>query len=179
VTRPTAFAVLAALSLWAGRAGAEPLELAALRVKAGFEKAEIHEEKAEQGAWGRATEKTWSVRTEKGVWWRVVEVVPQKPPRSLAGFLGRWLANHGCAAKEVKDLPPLSHEGLAPVQLAFGGSCKGGDLYLIRVALLGDRAYEFHVDTGVASAPADLRAEMKALLEQVEFKKGATGAPAK
>jgi len=151
---------------------ARPLLLRRLTVRSGFERAEVLEPKDEEEAhWGRvAAVKSWSVRGEDQVWTRVVEIqLGARSRRSLSGYLPRWLQSHGCVAREVKDLPPLKQGSRALPQLTFSGSCKGGEIYLMRVILIGDTAYELHADASPQVKGARLRAALLALFSRLEL----------
>jgi hypothetical protein len=133
-----------------------PTEHGALVVRAGFEGVSPVEHPEGSGEWGPAKERSWSKTSSTGATLRVVEVVPARPPTSLKGYLGRWRAGHGCTAKELR-LPQL---GLGP-ELNFEGSCKGGDLYAIKVLLVKGRVYELHADRRVGAPATDLRAALQ------------------
>lgn len=117
------------------------------------------------GEWGPAQERSWSKTSTSGATLRVVEVVPARPATSLKGYLARWRAGHGCTAQELR-LPPLR---LGP-ELSFRGSCKGGDIYAIKVLLAKGRVYELHADTRVGGPAADLPAALQALAQAVELR---------
>lgn len=152
-------------------AQAEPLELGALVVRSGFEKAERFDDEAgAQSFWGKASVTQWSASRESGASWRVVELVPARPAKAVTGYLARWRASHGCTANEVKDLPRSVRDGKELPQLTFEGSCKGGDRFVMRVLVVDGRAYELHADARVVGSKVDLRAELKALLERVELR---------
>jgi hypothetical protein len=151
---------------------AKPLALRRLTVRSGFERAEVIERKNEQEAhWGKVPAvRSWAVRSEDQVWTRVIEIqLGDRSPRSLSGYLPRWLKSHGCTAKEVVDLPPLKQGSRTPPQLTFSGSCKGGERYLKRVLLLGDTAYELHVDASPLVKAARLREALLALFARLEL----------
>ena len=95
----------------------------------------------------------------------MVETVPQRPASSLQGYLSRWRARHGCTAKELR-LPRL-HRG---PELDFEGSCKGGDVYVIKVLLAKGRVYELHADTWAGGPVVNLRAAIEAFLGTVEIR---------
>lgn len=151
---------------------AKPLVLRRLTVKSGLERAEVLERKDEQEAhWGKvAALRSWAVRGKDQVWTRVIEIqLGERSPRRLAGYLPRWLKSHGCTAKEVKDLPALKQGTREPPQLTFAGSCKGGERYLKRVLLLGDTAYELHVDASPMTKEVRLREALLALFSRLEL----------
>lgn len=143
------------------------LELIRLRVAGAFAEPEVVEDVAE-AHFGESSLKMWSVQ-EDGVWTRVVEIIPKKRPKGLAGYLRHWRASHGCTAEESRDLPPSKRSGSPPPpQVTFRGSCEGGDAYILRVLLIGDVVYELHVDRRGLDAP--LRRAMLRLLARVELK---------
>ncbi|MFO0729137.1 MAG: hypothetical protein U1E65_35485 [Myxococcota bacterium] len=152
--------LLASLALVASSTGA--LELSELRLPAAFEHPELLEAN-EGGPWGQCRLRAYSVERPGRVFWRVVEVTPKGAPK-LSGFLGRWRAQHGCTAAMVKGLPTL-----VPGQLAFGGSCEGGDRYLTVVFAIRAHGYELHVDTLVFQV-ADLAAEMRRLMSHIQIR---------
>lgn len=128
-------------------------EHGALVIRAGFQGISAVEYPEESAEWGPAKVRSWSKTSTAGATLRVVEIVPSLPATSLRGYLGRWRAHHGCIARELR-LPPL--------QLNFEGSCKGGDLYAMKVLLAKGRVYELHADTRAGGPAADLRAALGA-----------------
>lgn len=98
-----------------------------------------------------------------GIWLRVVQVRMRRP-YTMAKYLRRWRADHGCAAKEVKD-EILSSSIVAP-QRTVVGSCEGGDFYAIHFVKLDDGFVELHADS---SSPDEvtLRKALRGLMERV------------
>jgi hypothetical protein len=146
--------------------GGTALELRALTIASGFDDATVDRYESD-AFFGHCSATQRSVRVGK-VWRRVVELTPTKR-RTLDGYLGAWRGNHGCTADEVRGVTSLTRRGVRPPQLTFGGSCEGGDTYLLRVILLEGVAYELHVDTSVMTK-VELRGELEDLLSRVELK---------
>jgi hypothetical protein len=132
-------------------------------------------QRGEQAPFGVANTRTVSL-TSGEVTLTVVEVTTPRSP-TLRGYLKAWRSTHGCTAKE-RTLPPITRAGLAPPQLAFGGSCEGGDVYEARVFLAGGRGGDDvprvqQVGEPRGKAP-DLDAAMASLVARLEFKPAPT-----
>lgn len=166
ITTPLLLAALAA-------AAADPppaLDLKHLRVAGAFGDPEVEPHYGDSH-FGAASLRMWSVNDGAGLWSRVVEIVPERRPRGLAGYVGHWRSGHGCTAREVRDLPPSKRTGSAPPpQVTFEGSCEGGDAYITRVLVVGAVVYELHVDRRIGASRGSLPDAMKALLARVELK---------
>ncbi len=155
---------------------APPLVLRRLIVRPGLERPEVIERAAHDDAhFGRVAMKSWSSLDDDGVWTRVVELqLGRRSPRTIAGYLEHWRRSHGCTTTQVEDVPPLGRLPHLPPQLTFGGSCEGGDIYLMRVVILAGTAYELHADTSIANVRQGpmppLRPALAALLDRLALR---------
>lgn len=152
---------------------ARPLVLRRISIRFGFERAvPVDDEERDEAHWGKVNaSRSWSTQSQDRVWTRVKELVlGPRSPRTLAGYLARWRTIHGCAAREVKDLPPLERGGRALPQVTFGGTCEGGDAFLTRVLLVDDTAYELHADGSALQVKAPrLREALQELLSRIDW----------
>ena len=144
---------LAALLAWAPTAGAGDLVLRRLVLKDGDGFLLIAEAVDEHPQFGKVMQRKY--RTEGvGVARRLVELELGKKKRSLGGFLKRWQANHGCAARARPELAVFIG-GKKQKAVAFGGSCTGGTRFAHAVFVFGDTAYELDVSEPLGQGSSD------------------------
>ena len=154
----------------------DPIPLEALTVRSGFEQAQLQERGSEdEPYWGKVHARLLTVEGAQGLVTQVVELrLGPEAPRNLAGYLRSWRASHGCTATQIRDVPALRLGASEPPQLTFEGTCKGGDVFVNRVLLVGQVAYELHVyaligrETPGAHTGPRLREAMRDLASRIE-----------
>jgi hypothetical protein len=88
-----------------------------------------------------ASERMWT-RQRDGWTEHIVQMTTRKP-LSLRRYLAHWRASHGCTLSPLRTEQPLSWAGKD--QGTWSGACEGGDVFVMHIARLGDRFFEFHV----------------------------------
>jgi hypothetical protein len=116
---------------------------------------------------GHVKTTSWTIKTAMGSVWNVVTLhLSKKSPRTLKRYVMHWRSQHGCTAEELPDIPLLEANGQTPEQVTFGGVCKGGDAFQIRVVLLRNQAFELHAYT---ERMGQGRADLSELLKHVSL----------